>query len=165
MGIGWCAPVFSLETRLGEPALLTMSFLSPILGSTVQSLVYLEIVPSSPGRVMCFLIEALLLEMCTEERVYVLMYWEKVTKRLNRAFSGRCSCVCVRTLKSRCSPETVIFWHTVWNTIIWRQKMPKSISDYLYLLLLSTKMAKISWTSVWRTLILNIQAVQFGFGI
>lgn len=94
MGIGWCASIFSLEARLGEPALLSMGFLSPILGSTVQSLVYLEIVPSSPGRAMGFLMEALLLEMCTEGRVCVLMRWETVKKRLDRAFSRRCSCVC-----------------------------------------------------------------------
>lgn len=135
MFIGRCASIFSLETRLGEPVLLSVGFLSPILGSTVQSLLYLEIVLSSPGRVMGLLMMALLLEMCTEERVCVLMCREKITKRLDRAFSRRCSCVC----QSRCSPVAMIFWRTVVKYNYLKAKMPKPVSDYLYLLFTVSK--------------------------
>lgn len=138
MCIGWCASIFSLKTRLGEPVLLSMGLLSPILGSTVQSLLYLEIVPSSPGRVMGLLMEALLLEMWTKDRVCAFMCWEKIIKRLDRAFSRRCSCVC----QSRCSPGAMIFWHTVVKYNYLKAKMPKPVSDYLFLL--SAKIAKIS---------------------
>lgn len=130
MGIGWCASTFSLETRLAEPALLSMSFLSPVLGSFMRSLVYLEIIPSSPGRVMGFLMEALLLEMCTEERICVLMYWGKVTKKLDRAFFRRCRCVC-QNPEVKAQP-----WSNAgtqqWNTIIWRQKC-QSLSQIAYI--------------------------------
>lgn len=111
---------------------------------------------------MGFLMEALLLEMCTEERICVLIYWEKVTKRLDRAFSRRWSCVCQNPEVKVHPWSSDLLAHSS-EIQLFEGKDDKSVSDYVCLLLLSAKSAKIPWTSIWRILILNIEAVHLEF--